>query len=134
MMRFHVHVSVNELSESIRFYSSVFGAEPTVLRDDYAKWMIEDPRVNFAISSRDSRPGVNHLGFQVESDGELRNMRARLGKADASLVEQSGQACCYAKSTSTGLPILRALPGKPSTPWKASRSSELSAQPDCNLG
>jgi hypothetical protein len=98
MKRFHVHVAVNELSESVRFYSSIFAAEPTVLRDDYAKWMLEDPRINFAISKRGRQPGLNHLGFQVESDSELRDQRGRLETADASLVEQTGQACCYAKS------------------------------------
>ena len=98
MKRFHVHVAVNELLDSVRFYSAIFGAEPTVLREDYAKWMLEDPRVNFAISKRGHRPGLNHLGFQVEEDGELRDMRRRLESADASLIEQTGQACCYAKS------------------------------------
>lgn len=98
MKRFHVHVAVNDLSDSVRFYSSIFGAQPTVLRDDYAKWMLEDPRINFAISKRGHQAGLNHLGFQVEGDSELHDMRARLETADASLVEQTGQACCYAKS------------------------------------
>jgi catechol 2,3-dioxygenase-like lactoylglutathione lyase family enzyme len=98
MKRFHVHVSFKDLAESVRFYSNVFGAEPSVFKDDYAKWMIDDPRVNFAISTRDHAVGVNHLGFQTESDSELRAMRARLEGADAGLVEQTGQACCYAKS------------------------------------
>jgi len=98
MKRFHVHVAVNELSDSVRFYSAIFGAEPTVLREDYAKWMLEDPRVNFAISKRGHQPGLNHLGFQVEEDSELKGMRSRLESADASLIEQTGQACCYAKS------------------------------------
>jgi hypothetical protein len=98
MKRFHVHVAVNELPESVRFYSELFGAEPSVLRDDYAKWMLEDPRLNFAISRRGQAAGVNHVGFQVEGEEELRDMRARLKVADASLIEQSAQACCYAKS------------------------------------
>jgi hypothetical protein len=98
MKRFHVHVAVNELAESVRFYSSVFGAAPTVLRDDYAKWMLDDPRINFAISNRGQKPGVDHLGLQVEDDGELHDMRGRLETADASLIEQTAQPCCYAKS------------------------------------
>jgi len=98
MKRFHVHVAVNELAESVRFYSSIFGSEPTVLREDYAKWMLEDPRVNFAISRRGHSAGLNHLGFQVDEDSELRDMRTRLETADASLIEQAAQPCCYAKS------------------------------------
>jgi hypothetical protein len=98
MKRFHVHVAVNELAESVRFYSAVFGTEPSVLKDDYAKWMLEDPRINFAISKRGQRPGVDHLGLQVQDDEELHDMRGRLEAADRSLVEQTDQPCCYAKS------------------------------------
>jgi len=98
MKRFHIHVSVADLSDSIRFYSRMFGAEPTVLKQDYAKWMLEDPRVNFAIS-RDRQPvGVNHLGFQVDSDDELRGMQAQLQAADAQMVQEDEQRCCYARS------------------------------------
>ena len=98
MKHFHVHVAVNELAESVRFYSAVFGAEPSVLKDDYAKWMLEDPRLNFAISKRGQKPGVDHLGLQVQDDEELHDMRGRLEAADRSLVEQTDQPCCYAKS------------------------------------
>jgi len=98
MKRFHVHVSVKDLTASIRFYRALFAAEPVVIRHDYAKWMLEDPRVNFAISTHRQSVGVNHLGFQVESDQELRGMRAQLEAADAGLVEENGQLCCYAKS------------------------------------
>jgi catechol 2,3-dioxygenase-like lactoylglutathione lyase family enzyme len=98
MKRFHVHVAVKDLSESVRFYSAIFGAEPSVQKADYAKWMLEDPRVNFAISSRSQRPGLDHLGLQVEDDGELRAMRGLLAAADQGLVEQGDQPCCYAKS------------------------------------
>src|SRR5919109_5353038 len=96
MKRFHVHVSVEKLDDSIRFYSSLFGAAPTVVQPDYAKWMLEDPRVNFAISQRGRQPGINHLGFQVESDEELKAMRGQLEAADTGLLEQTGAACCYA--------------------------------------
>jgi catechol 2,3-dioxygenase-like lactoylglutathione lyase family enzyme len=98
MKRFHVHVAVNELAQSVRFYSAVFGAEPSVLKDDYAKWMLDDPRINFAISKRGQKPGVDHLGLQVEGKGELDDMRGRLETADGSLIEQTAQPCCYAKS------------------------------------
>jgi catechol 2,3-dioxygenase-like lactoylglutathione lyase family enzyme len=98
MKRLHVHVSVKNLAASIRFYQTLFGAEPTVTKPDYAKWMIEDPRVNFAISTHRQPVGVNHLGFQVDTDEELRGMRAQLETADARMIEESEQPCCYAKS------------------------------------
>jgi hypothetical protein len=98
MKRFHVHVSVADLGESVRFYSKLFGAEPTVRKPDYAKWMLEDPRVNFAISSRHQPVGVNHLGFQVETDEELRGMEAQLRATDTRMIEENGQPCCYARS------------------------------------
>lgn len=98
MKRFHVHVAVNDLDASIRFYSKVFGVQPTVAKPDYAKWMIEDPRLNFAISSQGSKQGVNHLGFQLDSDEEFQAMHAQLADADAGLVEEIGANCCYAKS------------------------------------
>ena len=98
MKRFHVHVAVNDIDDGIRFYSAVFGMAPTVTKADYAKWMVEDPRINFAISSRGGKPGVNHLGFQLDSDEEFQAMHAQLAAADAGLVEEIGANCCYAKS------------------------------------
>jgi catechol 2,3-dioxygenase-like lactoylglutathione lyase family enzyme len=98
MKRLHVHVSVKDLAASIRFYRTVFGAEPVVTKSDYAKWMLEDPRVNFAISMHRQPAGVNHLGFQVDTDEELRAMRSQLEAADSRMVEESGQPCCYARS------------------------------------
>ena len=98
MKRLHVHVSVKDLPASIRFYKTLFSAEPVVTQPDYAKWMLEDPKVNFAISINRQPVGVNHLGFQVETDDELRGMRAQLEAADARMVEESEQPCCYAKS------------------------------------
>src|SRR5271154_2550932 len=98
MKCFHLHVSVENLGESIRFYSTLFAEKPAVLKADYAKWMLEDPRINFAISTRRQPIGVNHLGFQVDSDEELRGMRAQLEAADARMIEESKQPCCYAKS------------------------------------
>jgi len=98
MKRLHVHVAVEDLSESIRFYSAMFDAEPTVTKPDYAKWMLDDPRVNFAISQRGAAVGLNHLGVQVESADELTGMRARLGRLQTQVIEESATACCYAKS------------------------------------
>ena len=98
MKRFHVHVAVGDLPASVRFYSAMFQAEPTVLKDDYAKWQLDDPRVNFAISSRGHQTGINHLGIQAETDEELEGLRRSLADAEAALVTQSGAACCYARS------------------------------------
>jgi lactoylglutathione lyase len=98
MKRFHVHVAVPDLEKGICFYSTVFGAEPTVVKPDYAKWMLEDPRVNFAISQRGGAAGVNHLGFQVDDAAELTQMHSRLQAADAGVVEEKDVSCCYARS------------------------------------
>jgi hypothetical protein len=98
MKRFHLHVSVNNLDESIRFYSTLFAAQPSVLQSDYAKWMLEDPRINFAISTHRQPVGVNHLGFQVDSGEELRGMHTQLQAADSQLIQENEQPCCYAKS------------------------------------
>jgi catechol 2,3-dioxygenase-like lactoylglutathione lyase family enzyme len=98
MKRFHVHVAVSNLQDSIRFYSSVFGVAPTVVKDDYAKWMLDEPRVNFAISNRGAKTGIDHLGFQVDSDAELKSMRQNLIAAQAPVLEENEKSCCYAKS------------------------------------
>lgn len=98
MKRFHVHVAVHDLQQSIRFYSSLFGAAPSVTKDDYAKWMLEDPRVNFAISTRGTNAGLDHLGLQAETEAELEEIGSGLAQAEVSLMPQKGAACCYAKS------------------------------------
>jgi catechol 2,3-dioxygenase-like lactoylglutathione lyase family enzyme len=98
MKRFHVHVSVDDLDASIRFYSTVFGAQPAVLKDDYAKWMLDDPRINFAISRRGAKPGLDHLGIQVESGEELAELRRQVGQVQIAALDQAGANCCYAKS------------------------------------
>ncbi len=98
MKRLHVHVSVADLKDSIRFYSTLFAAEPVVLKDDYAKWMLEDPRVNFAISKRGGASGIRHLGIQVEDHAELEEVYARLKRADAPVLDEGATTCCYAKS------------------------------------
>jgi catechol 2,3-dioxygenase-like lactoylglutathione lyase family enzyme len=98
MKRLHVHVAVDDLAKAIGFYSELFAAKPAVQKTDYAKWMLEDPRVNFAISMRGRAAGLDHLGIQVEDQAELRDVYARLDKAGGTVVEQGETTCCYAKS------------------------------------
>jgi len=98
MKRMHVHVAVDDLQHSIGFYSALFAAQPTVIKSDYAKWMLDDPRVNFAISARGRAAGLDHLGIQVEDKNELNELYARLHKADGNVNEQGQTNCCYAKS------------------------------------
>jgi catechol 2,3-dioxygenase-like lactoylglutathione lyase family enzyme len=98
MKRLHVHVAVSDLSQSVGFYSTLFDAEPSVLKDDYAKWMLDDPRVNFAISTHSATPGLDHLGIQVEEAGELSEIAGRLKAAGASTFDEAATVCCYAQS------------------------------------
>jgi catechol-2,3-dioxygenase len=98
MKRFHVHVGVKDLEHSVQFYSTLFGQKPSKQKDDYAKWMLEDPRINFAISTRVSGEGVDHLGFQVDGSSELSELTERLKKADLGLYGEGPAACCYANS------------------------------------
>jgi hypothetical protein len=98
MKRLHVHVSVEDISSSVGFYSALFAAQPTVVKSDYAKWMLEDPRVNFAISTRGRAVGLDHLGIQVETTDELHEVYARLREAGGDVIEQGETSCCYAKS------------------------------------
>jgi catechol 2,3-dioxygenase-like lactoylglutathione lyase family enzyme len=98
MKRLHVHVAVKDLDASIRFYSQLFAAEPAVRKSDYAKWMLEDPRVNFAISCRGGSPGVQHLGIQVENRAELKEVYGRLHRAEEPVIEEGETTCCYALS------------------------------------
>jgi len=99
MKRLHVHMSVADLDQSIRFYSTLFATEPTVKKPDYAKWMLEDPRVNFAISTHNARsPGVDHLGIQVEDGTELQEVYGRLREAEGPVLEEGKTTCCYAQS------------------------------------
>jgi catechol 2,3-dioxygenase-like lactoylglutathione lyase family enzyme len=98
MKRLHVHVAVDDLQRSIGFYSALFAARPSVTKPDYAKWMLEDPRVNFAISTRGGRVGLDHLGIQAEDKDELKEIYGRLHQADGDVIEQGQTSCCYAKS------------------------------------
>ena len=98
MKRLHVHVAVDNLDQSIGFYSALFAVKPSIVKSDYAKWMLDDPRVNFAISMRGNAPGLDHLGIQVESGDELQEVYGRLRQAGAAVLEVGATTCCYAKS------------------------------------
>ena len=98
MKRMHVHVAVDDLEQSIGFYSALFATQPSVIKSDYAKWMLDDPGVNFAISARGRAAGRDHLGIQVEDKDELNEVYARLHKAGGDVIEQGQTTCCYAKS------------------------------------
>lgn len=101
MNRFHVHLNVVDLDASIRFYSELFATEPAMRKPDYAKWMLEDPRINFAISNTGRTPGIDHLGLQVDSGGELAALGERLQAAGGTLVPENATVCCYARSDKT---------------------------------
>lgn len=117
MKRLHIHVGVENLDQSIRFYSALFGAEPVKTKPDYAKWMLESPHVNFAISTR-AETGVNHLGIQVDDESELTELRDRLKKADMSVVSEGETVCCYARSDKSW------VHDPAGVPWEAYRTME----------
>jgi len=98
MKRFHVHIAVDDLDANVRFYSTVFGTSPSVLKPDYAKWMLKDPRINFAISKRGLKPGLDHLGIQVDSAAELAGLREQVAGAEPAARDQTNAVCCYARS------------------------------------
>ncbi len=98
MKKMHLHIAVTDLAQSIAFYNTVFGAEPTVIKDDYAKWMLDDPAVNFAISSRSQQTGIDHIGIQTENAEELEALKTRMASAELAMVSQEGTTCCYAQS------------------------------------
>lgn len=101
MKRLHINLAVGDLARSVRFYSTLFAAEPSVIKDDYAKWMLDDPRVNFAIQTRGARKGVDHLGIQVEDPADLPEIFGRLHRAEGRIVEEGKTTCCYARSEKT---------------------------------
>jgi len=115
MKRMHLHVSVPHLDQAVAFYRTLFDAEPTVLQADYAKWMLDDPRVNFAISARGGAAGVDHVGVQVDSAAELGALAGRLKAAGAQTFDQEATTCCYAR-TRAGCATRPASAGKPSSP------------------
>lgn len=103
MKRMHIHVGVKDIAEGVKFYSALFGAEPSKQMTDYAKWMLDDPRLNFAISTRSGKQGVDHLGFQVDDDTELNAMREQLRAADIAMFDEGETVCCYAESDKSWL-------------------------------
>ena len=118
MKRLHIHVSVETLDESIHFYSALFGAEPVKTKPDYAKWLLEDPRVNFAISTRAKNKGIDHLGIQVDEEGELTELRQCVKAADLAVVNEDETVCCYALSEKSWLQDPTGIP------WEAYRTME----------
>ncbi len=110
MKRLHVHVSVENLAQSIQFYRTLFAAEPTVLKPDYAKWMLDDPRVNFAISARGGRAGFDHFGIEVETPDELQELYGRLRQSERPILEEGTTTCCYAKSEKSWIADPQGLP------------------------
>jgi len=110
MKRLHVHLSVDDLAHSIRFYNMLFAAEPAVIKPDYAKWMLDDPRVNFAISTRSSKTGIDHLGIQVETPVELQEVYGRLKQAGRPVLEEGATTCCYAQSEKSWITDPQGLP------------------------
>ena len=118
MKRIHIHVGVEKLDESIRFYSAIFGAQPVKTKPDYAKWMLDDPRVNFAISTRASKNGVDHLGIQVDENDELAKLRGRVKAADLAVFDEGATVCCYANSDKSWVQDPSGIP------WEAYRTME----------
>lgn len=103
MKRLHIHIAVEDLDKAVRFYSALFDAQPVKQKADYAKWMLDDPHVNFAISSRGAKPGLDHLGIQVDAPQELAKMRENMQRADLALFDEGETTCCYAKSDKSWL-------------------------------
>ena len=99
MKRMHVHIGVDDLAQSMGFYTTLFGAAPSIVQPDYAKWQLDDPRLNFAISVGHATRGIEHLGIEVETESELADVRDRLTRADRPVLDETATSCCYAKST-----------------------------------
>ena len=118
MKRLHIHIGVEKLDESIRFYSALFGAAPIKTKSDYAKWLLDDPRVNFAISTRAQKKGVDHLGIQVEEDAELTELLERLKAGNMAIVDEGETVCCYARSEKSWIQDPSGIP------WEAYRTME----------
>jgi hypothetical protein len=128
MKRLHVHISVDDLGQSRRFYSTLFAAEPTVVKDDYVKWMLDDPRVNFAISTRPGRAaGISHLGIQAEDKTELAEVFDRLSRAERPIVEAKNATCCYAQSDKQWIADPQGVP------WDRRRSAPALGAIECYL-
>ncbi|MCB1702308.1 MAG: VOC family protein [Pseudomonadales bacterium] len=118
MKRMHIHIGVESIDQGIKFYSALFGAQPVKTKTDYAKWMLDDPRVNFAISTREGEKGLSHLGLQVDEDAELEQLRERFKQADMSVFDEGETLCCYARSEKSWLQDPAGIP------WEAYRTME----------
>lgn len=118
MKRLHIHVGVNKIDEAVKFYSALFGKQPVKTKPDYAKWLLDDPRVNFAISTRAKTKGVDHLGIQVDEDSELEELRERMEAEDMSLFNEGETVCCYARSDKTWVTDPAGIP------WETYRTME----------
>ena len=123
MKRFHIHVEVKSIEESVKFYSTLFGQKPSKLKEDYAKWMLDEPRLNFAISTRASTSGVDRLGIQVDEDSELSELTERLKKADLKLFGEGERLVAMPSLRRLGYKMLLGLHGKPIARWQMWRSS-----------
>jgi hypothetical protein len=136
MKRFHVNMRVANIEQSVRFYSVLFATPPLVIKPDYAKWMLEDPRVNFAISTHGGVPGIDHLGIQVESESELNEVYGRLQAAERPVIAEGATTCCYAKSEKSwvldpqGVSWETFLTSGESTVYGDSRPSEYPSPPE----
>jgi len=118
MKRMHIHVGVENLDQAVGFYSALFGAAPSKIKSDYANWLLDDPRVNFAISTRAGKHGVDHLGLQVETEAELEDVRQRLHQADLAIFDEGETLCCYARSDKSWVADPAGIP------WEAYRTME----------
>lgn len=130
MKRFHVHARVKNLEESIQFYNALFDTKPTVVKPDYAKWMLDDPRINYAISTGHSENGIEHLGLQVETEAELNEVFANMQNAKGTVREEGNALAAIQNPRKAGSPILRALTGRPSTPMALLRCMEKESTQD----
>ncbi len=110
MKRLHVHVSVESIEEAVKFYTTMFGAEPVKQKADYAKWLLDDPSVNFAISAKGQKPGFDHFGIQVDEESELAEVRKRIGKAELKTFDEGKTTCCYAEADKTWVKDPAGLP------------------------
>jgi catechol 2,3-dioxygenase-like lactoylglutathione lyase family enzyme len=118
MKRLHIHIGIENLEEAIRFYTTLFGAAPVKTKSDYAKWLLDDPLVNFAVSTRASKHGVDHLGIQVDDVSELADMRNRLKQGELSVFDEGETVCCYARSDKTW------VQDPSGVPWEAYHTME----------
>ena len=127
MKRVHVHIGVKNLEEAIRFYSGLFNSEPVKTKPGYAKWLLDDPAINLAVSTQSSKQGIDHLGIQVDDSQELKDLRARLEHAEMSTFDEGEAVCCYARSDKTW------VQDPAEVPWEVYRTMEDAEVFSCNV-